>query len=134
MKKKRIQKLFLKQLRRVPIIQVACEKLNVSRVSIHNWRKADAAFNQAVKEALAEGEGILNDLGEAQLVSLMKDKHWPSIAFWLSRRHPKFRNRLEISGTLQTSQETFTPEQQALVQEALRRLALPGSDKPPPIP
>lgn len=129
MKRKRIQKLFLEQLRKIPIIQVCCEKLDISRVSIRNWRKADAAFDKAVEDAITEGEGILNDLGEAQLVSLMKDKHWPSIAFWLRKRHPKFLDRLEITGTLHAPEEALSPERQALVEEALRRLEL-KSPKP----
>lgn len=130
MKKQRIQKLFIEQLRKAPIIQVACEKLDISRVSIHNWRKVDPAFDKAVNEALAEGEAILNDLGEAQLISLMKDKHWQSIAFWLSRRHPKFKNTLDITARIE-KKESLTPEQQEIVRKALQHAALLPRDGAP---
>lgn len=128
MKKRRVQKLFLEQLRKTPIIQVACEKLDVSRVSIHKWRKADPAFDKAVEEALTEGETVLNDLSEAQLISLMKDRHWQPIAFWLSRRHPKFKNTLDITARIEKKEE-LTPEQQEIVRKALRHAALLPKEK-----
>ena len=130
MKKNRVQKLFLEQLRKIPIIQVTCEKLDISRVSIHKWRKADPLFDKAVEDALTEGETILNDLGEAQLVSLMKDKHWASIAFWLSHRHPRFKPKLEISGEVtHRERREYTEEEKKLFKEALR-LAMPKDIRP----
>ncbi len=118
------QNIILEQLRKVPIIQVACEKVGVARATFYRWRADDKDFAKAVEEALVEGETMVNEMGESQLLSLMRDKHWPAISFWLRHRHPQFKNRLEISGSLQIPQEELTPEQERIVKEALRLAAL----------
>ncbi len=129
MKKDRVQKLLLDQLRRVPILEVACEKANVSRMSVNRWRKDDKEFDKAVTEAMNEGDAFLNDLTESQLISLIKDKHWPAISFWLRTRNPKFKEKIEISGQItHREQRELTPEEIELRKEALR-LALPKSAK-----
>lgn len=131
MKKKRLQTIFLDQLRKIPIVSIAAEKSGVSRTAIYDWRKDDAEFRKKMEEALAEGEDRVNDMSESQLLAKIQNGEWPPTAFWLRKRHPKFRDRLEITGMLQTSEEILTPEKQALVEEALRRLTLP-SPKPDP--
>lgn len=128
MKKEPFKKIILEQLRKVPIIQVACEKAGVARATFYRWRADDQDFAKAVEGALVEGEAMVNEMGESQLLSLMRDKHWPAISFWLRHRHPQFRNRLEISGSLQAPQEELTPEQERIVKEALRLAALTGPE------
>ena len=44
MKKNKFQDQFLDELRKVPIVQVACEKTGLSRNSIYRWRKEDKDF------------------------------------------------------------------------------------------
>lgn len=120
MKRDRTKDLVLEQLRRVPIIQVVAEKVGVSRTTIYRWRDESEKYRKDLELALAEGEALINDLGESQLLTLMKDKHWPSIQFWLRHRNPKFRERVEVTANFQTPQEELTPEQQVIVREALR--------------
>lgn len=120
MKRDRAQDLVLEQLRRVPIIQVAAEKVGVSRTTIYRWRDESEQYRKDLEAALAEGEALINDLGESQLLTLMKDKHWPSIQFWLRHRNPKFRERLEVTANINQPQDELTSEQQAIVREALR--------------
>jgi hypothetical protein len=86
---------LLEQLRKYPIIQVACEKSGTGRQTYYRWRTEDKEFEEASDKAISEGEDFFNDLGEHQLLSLMKDKHWPAIRFWLEKRHPKF-NKTKI--------------------------------------
>jgi hypothetical protein len=40
--------------------------------------------------ALNEGETLVNDMCESQLLSLIKDKHFGAIRFWLTQRHHKY--------------------------------------------
>ncbi len=119
MKKDRVREAFLDHLRRVPIIEVCCEKVNVSRMSIDRWRKADKEFDKAVVEAMNQGDAFMNDLSESQLISLIKDKHWPAISFWLKARNPKFRDRIEI--TAHVKRDAMTPEENAEFQAAVER-------------
>lgn len=135
MKKDRTTDLFLEHLRKIPIVQVACEKSGVVRNTVYRWRKEDSEFAKAMDEALAEGEAIMNDMSESQLLSKIKNGEWPPTAFWLRKRHPKFKDRLEITGTLQGPQEELSPEQEATVREALRLASLSPKELPkePPL-
>lgn len=119
MKKNRIKNEFLDHLRKIPIIQVACEKVGISRNSVYRWRNEDVEFLKDMDQALLEGEELINDMSESQLVSMIRDKNWQAISFWLRKRNPKFRDRLEVS-TNTLPQEELSPEQEAVVKEALR--------------
>lgn len=119
MKKERVAETFLAHLRKVPIVQVACEKAGVARNSVYRWRNDDPDFSKAMDEAMAEGEAIMNDLGESQLLTMMKDYHWQAIAFWLSRRNPKFKNKLEVTSRVEP-RDGLTPEEEEMWMKALK--------------
>ncbi len=118
MKKNKIKDEFLSQIRKVPIVQVACEKSGVSRNSIYRWKNTDKVFEKEMEKALKEGEELVNDMSESQLLSMIKEKNWPAISFWLRHRNPKFRDRIEVEGNINTIQE-LSPEQAELVKKAL---------------
>lgn len=120
MKKNKVKDAFLEQLRKIPIIQVACEKVGVSRNSVYRWRSEDEKFQKEMEAALVEGEALVNDMSESQVLSLIKDKNWSAISFWLRHRNPKFRERLEVNANFQSPQDELNPEQEAVVREALR--------------
>jgi hypothetical protein len=124
MKKNKIKDSFLEQIRKIPIVQVACEKTNISRNSIYRWRKEDPKFLEEMELALAEGEALVNDMTENQLLSLIKDKSWNAISFWLRHRNPKFKEKVEITAKLESSKEILSPEQEDLLKKALL-LAMP---------
>ena len=118
MKKSKIKDSFLEQLRKVPIIQVACEKTNVSRNSVYRWKNEDEEFRKQLEDALAEGEALVNDMSESQLLSLIKEKNWSAISFWPRHRNPKFKDKIEIEGTVTTIQE-LSPEQKELIRKGI---------------
>ncbi len=119
MKSNDTKKLFLENLKKIPIIQVACEKAGVSRATVYRWREKDKKFRKILDEALSQGEALINDMGESQLISLMKEKNFSAIRFWLNHRHDKFKERVEIT-TKSEEQEKLSPEQQKIVKEALK--------------
>lgn len=118
MKKNKIKNSFLEQLRKIPIVQVACEKTGISRQSVYRWRNEDEKFKKEMEAALAEGEAIVNDMTESQLLSLIREKSWPAIRFWLNHRNPRFKDKVEIEGKIETIQE-LNSEQRELVKKAL---------------
>lgn len=124
MKKNKVKDAFLEQLRKVPIIQVACEKVGVSRNSVYRWKNEDDEFRKAMEDALAEGEALVNDMSENQLLSLIREKSWSAISFWLRHRNPRFRERVEITTKVEQVDVPLTPEQEELMKEGLRQ-ALP---------
>jgi hypothetical protein len=57
-------------------------------------------------------------MSEGQLLNLIKCESWPALAFWLKTRHPKFKDKIEIS-TATKDDGSLTPEQEAVVRKAL---------------
>jgi hypothetical protein len=107
---------------------VACEKIGVSRNSIYRWRNDDEEFRKEMELALDDGEALVNDMSESQLLSLIKEKNWSAISFWLRHRNPKFRDKVEVTAKF-TDDGKLSPEQEVLVREALR-LASFASEEP----
>ncbi|MCC6323495.1 hypothetical protein IT400_01745 [Candidatus Nomurabacteria bacterium] len=118
MKKNKFQDQFLDELRKVPIVQVACEKTGLSRNSIYRWRKEDKDFLKKMDTALSEGVALVNDMSESQLLTLIKEKNYPAISFWLRHRNDNYKNKLEI--TTKDDSEELTPSQAKIVKQALK--------------
>ncbi len=112
--------LLIEQIRKTPIIQVACEKTGIGRATYYRWKKEDELFRDKSDEALAEGIHLINDLAESQLISAIKDKHMTAIIFWLKNRHKDYKTRVEVS-TVKEDDGTLTPDQQELLTIALTR-------------
>lgn len=122
MKKHRHAKQFLEELKRVPIVQVVCEKTGVSRNTVYRWKREDKAFAKEFEEALAVGVEFVNDMSESQLLQLIKEKNFSAVRFWLNKRHPAYRDKLEVTNMHQ--KEELTEEQQKIVRQALERAAI----------
>jgi len=118
MKKNKFQDQFLEELKKVPIVQVACEKTGLSRNSIYRWRKDDPNFAKKMDEALIEGVAFVNDMSESQLLTLIKEKNYPAISFWLRHRNSNYKDKLEI--TNKDDPEELTPSQAKIVKKALQ--------------
>ncbi|AKM84437.1 TPA: hypothetical protein DCZ46_03735 [Candidatus Campbellbacteria bacterium] len=118
MKKNKFQDQFLAELIKIPIIQVACEKTGLSRNSVYRWKKEDKEFSNKMDEAYAEGVALVSDMSESQLLTLIKEKNYPAISFWLRHRNENYKNKLEI--TTKEDDEELTPSQAKIVKQALR--------------
>ena len=125
MKKNKFQDQFLDELRKVPIVQVACEKTGLSRNSVYRWRKEDKDFLKKMDTALSEGVALVNDMSESQLLTLIKEKNYPAISFWLRHRNDNYKNKLEI--TTKDDNEELTPSQAKIVKQALKLAKLTKS-------
>ena len=123
MKKDKDQELILEQLKKIPIVEIACEKIKISRSTYYRWRE-DPEFAEAADAAMRDGELFVNDLSEAQVVNLIREKNWPAISFWLRAHHPRYATKLEVTAKFKAESEVLTPEQQALVDRALRLASL----------
>ena len=109
---------IVEQLRKTPIIQIACEKLNISRMSFYRWKNEDEEFARKVDEALLDGQLLVNDLAESQLISAIKDRNMAAVMAWLKHHHPSYKTRVQIEGTVNTIHE-LSDEQKELVRKAL---------------
>lgn len=103
------KELLLEHLSKIPIVHLACEKVNICRATYYRWRKEDEAFAENANNAIEEGSRLINDMAESQLISLIKDKHPTGIIFWLKHHHPAYANKIEI--TAGHKSENLTEEQ-----------------------
>lgn len=120
MKAEKEKNLLLEQLRKIPIIQIACDKAGVGRATFYRWKNDDKDFSKAVGIAMNEGKLFINDLSESQVISLVRDKNWQAIAFWLKHHHPDYADRIELMARVQYSEESLTTEQETIIKKALK--------------
>ena len=117
---KQLKSKLLDQLKRVPIVEAACQKAGISRQTFYRWKFEDAEFAKEIEKAIEDGRMFVSDLSESQVLSLIRDKNWSAISFWLKHHHPSYKTKIQIEGSLQMPQEELTPEQEETVKEALR--------------
>jgi hypothetical protein len=82
------KELLLEQFRKMPIVQIACEKTGIGRATYYRWRKDDQKFANQADLALEDGNRLINDIAESQLLSAIRDKNMTAIIFWLKSHHP----------------------------------------------
>ncbi len=118
------KEMLIEQLKKTPIVQIACEKTGIGRATYYRWRKEDEEFTKAADEAIAEGNELVNDMAESQLMAAIRDGNLGGIIFWLKHHHPRYATRVEVTARLKHDDENLTPEQEALVTKALKLAAL----------
>lgn len=110
---------LIAQLKKTPIIQVACERVGVSRASYYRWRKASEKFSEEADNALEQGINLINEMAESQLISAIRDQNMTAIIYWLKHHHRAYKTKIEISGTIKTPDEVLTSEQQSIITKAI---------------
>jgi hypothetical protein len=113
------KELLLDQLKKTPIVQIACEKLGIARPTFYRWKSQDEKFAKLVDEAINEGRLLVNDLAETNLVNAVKDRNLPAIMYWLKHHHKSYTTKVELSGKIKTEHNQLTPEQEAAITKAL---------------
>ena len=112
----------MQKLKEVPVIQYACDELNISRNTFYRWRKSDAKFRKAAEEAMTEGEAYINDMTETQLISLIQKGEWRALSLWIHTRNPKFRTKIDINADVQNINLEYSPEEREQLEQAIIKL------------
>jgi len=123
MKKDTHKERVIQHLKKQPIIQSACAKANISRMSYYRWIQEDSEFACAAEKAIIEGRHLINDMCESQLISAIRDRNLGAIIFWLRNNSPQYKTRVELTGRIEHIRE-LTEQEEKLIEHALR-LALP---------
>ena len=124
---KRVSKgkeMMLEQLKKVPIIQVVCEKSGISRATYYRWRIEDNDFAQQADMSLAVGRSFINDLAESQLLKSIQNNDLTAIIFWLKHNHKQYGNRLELSAEVKSDLSSLSKEQEDAIKQALELASL----------
>lgn len=114
------KELLLEQLRKTPILETACQKIGISKMTVSRWRKDSKAFNKAVDDALLEGRLKINDIAESQIISLIAQGKFEASKYWLNNNDPRYANKLEIRGTLKHKDDPMSAEQRAFIKRAIK--------------
>lgn len=111
------KKAIVEQLRKTPIIQIACEKTSLSRATFYRWKKEDQKFADKVEQAIEEGSHLINDMAESQLISAIKSNNLSAIIFWLKNHHRSYSPKLEV--LTKNSDVPLTDEQKEIIKKSL---------------
>ena len=117
-KRQQQKEALCEQLRKTPIIQLACEKVGLGRATYYRWRKEDEEFEKHSDESICAGVQLMNDMAESQLLSAIKNQNMTAIIFWLKNRHRAYTQRVEV--TTRIEEKELNDEQREMVQDALR--------------
>jgi hypothetical protein len=74
---------------------------------------------------MSEGVAFVNDMSESQLLTMIKEKNWSAISFWLKHRNDNYRDKIEI--TTKEDKEELTPSQAKIVKQALKLASITKS-------
>jgi hypothetical protein len=116
------KKQIVDQLRKIPIIQVACEKNGVARATYYRWVDEDKTFASETEEAIREGTAFINDMAESQLITLIKDQNYPAISFWLRNRHKAYADKLRIQADVAVVPPQMSNREAASVEDMLKQM------------
>lgn len=118
-KKTKIQTELIDQLKKTPVIEIACQKVGIGRNSYYRWRREGKKFALVCDKAIEDGCAFINDLAESQLISAMKNNNLTAVMYWLNHRHSIYKNRLEVTGNLEIKKYELTKEQKENIKRAL---------------
>lgn len=129
---KRINKdkgLIIEQLKKLPIIQIACEKTGIGRASYYRWKEQDELFAKEANKAIILGREFINEMAESQLLTQIKEQNMTAIIFWLKHNHYIYTTRVEITQKNDEEKDQLKPEEEIKVKKALKMAGLLVSGK-----
>lgn len=112
------KELLLEQLRKIPVIEIACQKLGIGRASYYRWRAESKEFAKEAEKAIREGRELGSDMAESQVLKAIREGNLTAAFFWLRHHSKDYADKLEISTNLRQDEE-LTPQQKETVKKAL---------------
>lgn len=119
------KKLFLESLAKMGIIEIACQKVDISRATFNRWKADDLQFRRNVMDAMSKGSEIMDDIVESKFIQLIQQGEMQAILFYLKYRHHKYNARGAIQKMLmdQADDESIvTQDEQKRIDEALKSI------------
>ena len=120
-KNKKIMKILIEELEKTPIIELACQKVGITRQTFYRWQDSDFEFKELTEEAIEKGSSLINDMAETTLIKGIKDNNLTATIFWLKNRDNKFKNKVELYGGIKTEIE-LTEEEKETIKRSINNL------------
>lgn len=84
---------FLEEIKKTPIIEVACKNTGISRQTFYRWFKTLPGFEKEYLEAKNYGDSYINDVCESkQLQAIQNGKPW-AIRRWQDHHDPTYMKK-----------------------------------------
>ena len=109
---------LLAVLKEMPIVEVACKRVGISRGTFYRWQQEDKIFKRQSMDAMDQGIEFINDMSESQIIQLIKKEKMPAIAMWLKHNSKRYGAKGR-SYTPIASTDDLTPDEEKIVLEAL---------------
>jgi hypothetical protein len=116
------KKALVEQLRRTPIVQLACERTGVGRATYYKWRAQDRIFAKAATRALDAGKFFVNDLAESKLIQLIQNGNITALIFWLKSNHPAYTPMNKVIHEYEIVTNRLTPEEKNIAEQELAKI------------
>ena len=131
MRQSKVKQALIEQLKRLPIREVAYDKVGITRMTVSRWRKKSKTFENEMDAAMNEGREFINDLAESQVITLIRQGEIKALRLCLQHNSARYANKLELSGTIATKELPMTKEEKAIRMQALKHssLSLYGKEK-----
>lgn len=111
---------LIEQIRKIPLVIVACQEANVGRTTCYRWLDEDPIFREQFEQARTEGKRDMNEVMESKLLKSANEGKLPAITFWLKHNSPNYSTRVEIVNSPESQKEPdLTPEQEGIIRQAL---------------
>ena len=81
---------FLEQIKSIPNVSLACEKIGLSRNTVYRWCKEDLKFKERLDEAIITGTESVNDLAESKLIGHINSGNLRAIQYWLDNNKKNY--------------------------------------------
>ena len=89
--KKIIKEKLCELLGKSPIIEIACQKVDISRMTLSRWRKDDPSFSKNLEDALSFSRESINDLAESKMIQMISEGNASMIRFWSVHNNPRYK-------------------------------------------
>jgi len=126
---KKQKEALLELLTKTPIVTLVCEKTGVGRATYYRWKKEDSKFLKSADEAIENGNLLINDLAESQLLGAIRDGNMTAIIFWLKHHHPSYETRIELRQAYERSEEKLSKHQEQVLKQALKLTSINKTPK-----
>ena len=116
------KQLFIKQMEGIPVIAIACQRIDISRSTYYRWIQEDFEFDNLVKEARVKGVDHVNDAAESGLISLIHEKHPTSIYYWLNNHHVDYNGNSQYAKIVKPDEIKLSKEEEESIQVVLKEV------------
>jgi len=89
---------IIEEFKKMPIVQIACERVGVSRATYYRWIENDSIFREVAMNAISDGESFISDKSEGQLLALIGEKHFGAIKHYLETHNEKYSRGKGLGG------------------------------------